>query len=129
LLNNFLFGVVKDGKLVTRGYGADAVNMLFDLAHEGKTFSSQEEVVEAYDKWFAKFASVPQNIRNLAKIAYGQYQLQHHKDIRDGYRSQWDLEQQKKFNQSQAPASSKAGNAGVPDEGQAALDRWLEPPK
>jgi hypothetical protein len=129
LLNNFLFGTVKDGKLVTKGYGADTVNMLFDLAHEDKTFMSQQEVVEAYDKWFAKFASVPQNIRNLTKIAYGQYQFQNRTKIRDGYRSQWDLEQQKKLNQSQAPASSKAGNAGVPDEGQAALDRWLEPPK
>jgi hypothetical protein len=129
LLDQFLFGIQKDGKLVTKGYGADTINMLFDLAHEGKTFTNQQEVADAYDKWWTKFASVPQNIRQLTRSAFAEYQLQNHGKIRDGYRSQWDLEQQKKLNPSQAPASAKAGNVAGVDEGQNALDSFFAPPK
>ena len=131
LLDQFLFGVQKDGKLITKGYGADTINLLFDLAHEGKTFSNSTDLTAAYEKWWNKFASSPQNIRHLAQVAFGQYQLQNHSKIRDGYRSQWDLEQQAKLNQSQAPSSTKAGNAGTDenDEGKKAIDAYFAPPK
>ena len=129
-LEKLIFGAFDaSGKMLHKGYGADTVNMLFDYANEGKVFKSQAELGEAYKTWWSKFTSNPQNVRHLAQIAYGQYQLQNHQKIRDGYRTQWDLEQQKKLNQSQAPASSKAGNAEEPDAAQSEIDRFFAVPK
>jgi hypothetical protein len=127
-LEKLLFGAYDaTGKVISKGYGADTVNMLFDYAHEGKTFKTQQELNDAYNSWWNRFASNPQNIRHLTQLAYGQYQLQNHGKIRDGYRSQWEVEQQKRLNQTQAPSSVKAGNAGEVDEAQAEIDRLFAP--
>jgi hypothetical protein len=129
LLEQFIFGIQKDGKIVQRGYGVDAIHAFFDQSNSGKKFSSTEELNSAYEKWWTRFSSVPQNIKLIAQLAFGQYQLQNHTAIRDGFRTKWDLEQQQKLNQSQAPASAKAGNAGTIDQAQLEIDRFMSAPK
>ena len=42
-------------------------------AHEGKQFKSQEEYKDAYNRWWSKYSSNPNNLKYVVQRAYDRY--------------------------------------------------------
>lgn len=128
-LSKLIFGYKDNGGKFVRGFGADIVDHAFDLANNGKTYTSEKEWSDAYNKWWAKYASNPKNLLYVAQRAWDRFVASNLDGIRDGYRSTWDQEQREKLKQVQSnPHATRGGNAGQDDAAQAQLDAYFTPP-
>jgi hypothetical protein len=125
-LNKLIFGYTdKSGKII-RGYGADAVDHAFDIAHDGKEFKTDKEWSDAYVKWWTKYASNPNNVKHIAQRAWDRFIANNLNNARDSWRSAWDNEQREKLKHNQqAPGASKPGGGIATDE-DAALSSYFK---
>ena len=102
------------GKDFIRGPGSDLVDLLFDQAHEGKTFKNADDWNKAYQNWFLKFTSNETNVRNLIKHSLNAFSAGNITKYRDMVRQAVQKEEQgKKKLLSPTPMS---GRASVGDE-------------
>lgn len=129
-LSKLVFGYTgADGKFV-RGYGADIVDHLFDMANSGKQYKNHQEWQNAYSKWWTQYASNPKNIEYIAQRSWDRFIAKSLPNIRDSYRSTWENEQREKLKQSQQkPAVSMGSSAVQTDDVQKQLDSYFTPPK
>lgn len=128
-LEKLLFGY-SDGTKFVKGYGADAIDHAFDLAHDGKQFKNVQEFEAAYTKWWNKYASNPKNIALIAKNAWNSFIASNLDGMRDGFRQTWEQEQKNKLKQTQQNpyATRGGGNSLGTDSAQAQLNSYFTPP-
>lgn len=116
-LNKLIFGYTDKSGKIYRGYGADAVDHAFDIAHEGKEFKSDKEWSDAYVKWWTKYASNPKNVKHIAQRAWDRFVANNLNNARDSWRTAWDNEQREKLKHNQqSPGASKPGGGIATDE-------------
>jgi hypothetical protein len=135
-LDNLIFGY-QTGRTVNghpefvRGYGADFVEHLFDMVHEGKEFSTHDERNAAMEKWWAKYATNPNNVRYVARVAWDNFEATNKPKYRDAMRAQWDEEQRNKNLSKTKPTGSPMAGVGAQDvdDVQKQLDAYFSPPK
>ena len=126
-VNALLFGVQQpDGKLAN-GYGIETINMLFDMAHEGKQLPKDvNELQKVYEKWWTKFTSNENNLRYVVDRAKDNLQRQLFPSIVDHINSVKNQNGTRANMASQSPVSAinKGNPKGEPD----AFDRWMYGP-
>lgn len=116
-MNKLIFGYKDSTGKVIRGYGADAVDHAFDIAHDGKQFKSDKEWSDAYVKWWTKYASNPNNVKHIAQRAWDRFIANNLPKARDSWRTAWDNEQREKLKHNQqSPGASKPGGGIATDE-------------
>jgi hypothetical protein len=134
-LDRLIFGYQVKGAngkpVLMPGYGVDIVNHLFDQANEGKTFKTQQDWIDAYNKFWVKYTSNANNVKWIAKQAFHAFDKAQEPKKRDAYRSQWDKEQQEKQKTliNNQPHATRGGNIGQVDAGTQELNDYFAAPK
>lgn len=118
VLSSLVFGHEGEGGKFVNGYGTDIVNALFDSAMDGKTFNSPDQWKTAYNNWWYKFSSKPENVSLIANIAFSRYVVANHESFRDDYRNSWEKElgiKKQNSNQQSRSAGAAGADAGNAD--------------
>ena len=126
-LSQLIFGTQDEKGQFVRGYGADLVEHAFDIANAGRQFKTVEEWQNAYNGWWVRYSSNPNNIRFIAQRAMDRYVAQNQTKFRDAYRSAWDKEMQSKSTL-QRPNAGRGGGAPV-DAATQQLSDYFTPPQ
>ena len=130
MLNQLIFGQIINGTL-TNGYGVDAVNHIFDMHSQGKAYKTNQEWVDAYNKFWVEYTSNPNNVRWIAKVAWNAFDKAQETKRRDAYRASWDKEAKAKGLNStvQPPKAGRGGNSMQGDAAMQELNNFLSVPK